>query len=279
MAFAATEGERFIGPLEFYAKAFATPAADPDWNSVSGFTELFETDPESPSNLNFVEEFLKRPSAKHLAPIGEDIISQDLNLQLMAKVVNLEHLAWAAGLTNASVEDKTGDTPTRLQLALGGYRQITWLNMLIRQRHPRLSSKWVGWHIIKGNMRLNGPIPYSICQHQEIPIFVQGVCLTSGDHEGKLTYPYEEYGAAGPYIFTILPASQSVGNAVTLNGYGFGASQGDSVVTFHDAKEAVTYYHWSDTSISVLIPTGAETGNVKVTVGGVDSNNVAYTIV
>jgi hypothetical protein len=35
---------------------------------------------------------------------------------------------------------------------------------------------------------------------------------------------------------------------------------------------------WSDTQISVTIPAGATTGQVRVTVGGVPSNGIQFTV-
>ena len=63
-------------------------------------------------------------------------------------------------------------------------------------------------------------------------------------------------------------------NITTIDGGGTG-----SVVTFNSAKEVAQYYTWTDTVITCLIPAAATTGNVKVTVGGTDSNNKSYTIV
>ena len=56
----------------------------------------------------------------------------------------------------------------------------------------------------------------------------------------------------------------------------FGATQGTSTVTFNGT--AATPTSWSATSIVVPVPTGATTGNVVVTVGGLASNGVAFTV-
>src|SRR5246500_2499497 len=56
----------------------------------------------------------------------------------------------------------------------------------------------------------------------------------------------------------------------------FGSTQGTSTVTFNGTAATVT--SWSATSIATSVPTGATTGNVVVTVGGVASNGVSFTV-
>jgi len=63
---------------------------------------------------------------------------------------------------------------------------------------------------------------------------------------------------------------------VTITGTNFGATQGASTVTFNGTAATVT--SWSATSIVAPVPNGATTGNVVVTVGGVASNGVNFTV-
>jgi PKD domain/IPT/TIG domain len=83
--------------------------------------------------------------------------------------------------------------------------------------------------------------------------------------------------AAGPSIRDITPTVAPVGGTLTINGSGFGANLGSSVSV--NGKQANLIYGWSSTEISLMIPTGATTGNVVVTVGGVKSNGSKLTIV
>jgi IPT/TIG domain len=83
--------------------------------------------------------------------------------------------------------------------------------------------------------------------------------------------------SAGPNISTLDPMSGAVGTAVIISGSGFGSSQGTSTVTFNGTS-AGTATNWSSTSISVKVPTGATTGPVVVTVGGVASNGAPFTV-
>lgn len=82
--------------------------------------------------------------------------------------------------------------------------------------------------------------------------------------------------AVAPGITSVSPNSGIVGTQVTIAGTTFGASQGTSTVTFNGTLAAVT--NWSNTQIVTSVPVGATTGNVVVTVGGLASNGVAFTV-
>ena len=79
-----------------------------------------------------------------------------------------------------------------------------------------------------------------------------------------------------PSITSLTPSSGPVGVVVTIAGTNFGATQGSSTVVFDNTTATPTA--WSNTSIQVPVPTGAATGNVVVTVSGVASNGVSFTV-
>jgi len=81
---------------------------------------------------------------------------------------------------------------------------------------------------------------------------------------------------AGPAITAIAPDSGAQGSLVTIEGSGFGASPASASVTFNGA--VATPKQWSDTSITVVIPAGAISGPVLVSVAGVASNSVKFTV-
>jgi hypothetical protein len=85
-----------------------------------------------------------------------------------------------------------------------------------------------------------------------------------------------ETRAQAPSITSLSPSSAAVGASVTIAGANFGSTQGASTVTFNGT--AATPTSWSAASVAVLVPTGATTGNVVVTVGGVASNGFAFTV-
>ncbi len=75
----------------------------------------------------------------------------------------------------------------------------------------------------------------------------------------------------------ISPTQGPVGSQVTLTGTGFGSSQGTNSLTFNGTTATATY--WTDTSITALVPSGATSGNVVVTVGGASSNAEQFTVI
>ena len=79
-----------------------------------------------------------------------------------------------------------------------------------------------------------------------------------------------------PSITALSRVSGAVGTSVEITGANFGESQGASTVTFNGPAASPT--SWSETRIEVLVPEGARTGAVVVTVGGVGSNGVPFTV-
>lgn len=94
----------------------------------------------------------------------------------------------------------------------------------------------------------------------------------NGDYDSTVTIPEILF----PFISSLSPATGSEGTTVTINGGEFGSSQGSSTVTFNGLTS--TPSSWSDTSISVPVPTGATTGPVIVTTGGQPTNSVTFTV-
>ena len=80
-----------------------------------------------------------------------------------------------------------------------------------------------------------------------------------------------------PVVTSLSPNSGAIGAAVTITGTNFGATQGTSTVRFNGTVATPT--SWNAASIVVPVPTGATTGPVVVTVGGVASNGVSFTVV
>ena len=83
--------------------------------------------------------------------------------------------------------------------------------------------------------------------------------------------------AAAPSITSLSPTSGAVGASITITGTNFGSTKGSSTVKFNGTIATTT--SWSNTSIAATVPTGATTGNVVVTVGGVASNGKSFTVV
>ena len=79
-----------------------------------------------------------------------------------------------------------------------------------------------------------------------------------------------------PSITALSANSGLVGDSITIAGTSFGGTQGASSISFNGL--AATPSVWTDTSITVPVPTGASTGPVLVTVNGVSSNLVGFTV-
>src|SRR4030067_74037 len=83
--------------------------------------------------------------------------------------------------------------------------------------------------------------------------------------------------AQTPSISSLSPTYGPVGTSVTITGTNFGATQGTSTVQFNGVS--VTPTSWSNTSISVTVPSGATPqGYVYVTVAGLTSGGKGFQI-
>jgi hypothetical protein len=80
----------------------------------------------------------------------------------------------------------------------------------------------------------------------------------------------------GPNITVLSPTTGPVGTPVTISGFNFGATQGGSSVSFNGVNATPT--SWSDKSIVAAVPPYASTGSVVVTVSGVISNALTFTV-
>jgi YD repeat-containing protein len=80
-----------------------------------------------------------------------------------------------------------------------------------------------------------------------------------------------------PILSSLAPASAHIGDAVTISGANFLATQGGSTVKFNGTTATPT--SWSDTAIVAPVPSGTTTGNVVVTVSSQPSNGLAFTLI
>ena len=86
--------------------------------------------------------------------------------------------------------------------------------------------------------------------------------------------PFTIEGA--PTVASLSPAKGPVGSTVIVNGSGFGAIQSGSTLSFNGVPAFVN--SWSDTSISAVVPAGASTGPVSVTVAGIGGPTSTFTL-
>ena len=102
------------------------------------------------------------------------------------------------------------------------------------------------------------------------PVFLELVNVNSNSMTFTVSAP------TTPTIISLTPSSGGIGIPVTIAGTNFGATQGTSTVTFNGIPAFVN--SWSAGSISANVPLMATTGPVIVTVGGVASNSVTFTV-
>jgi RHS repeat-associated protein len=79
-----------------------------------------------------------------------------------------------------------------------------------------------------------------------------------------------------PVINSLLPATGGPGSLITIQGTGFGSTQGTSSVKFYNGVPATEIFTWSDTAIKVKVPDVTGGGPVTVTVAGVTSNGMDF---
>jgi uncharacterized protein (TIGR02145 family) len=78
-------------------------------------------------------------------------------------------------------------------------------------------------------------------------------------------------------ITFINPAVAKVGEIITISGSGFGNSRGSSSVTFNNTA-VNEYKSWNNSELKVIIPAGASTGKIWITVDGIKSNDWYLTV-
>ncbi|MDP2364494.1 MAG: IPT/TIG domain-containing protein, partial [Ignavibacteria bacterium] len=71
---------------------------------------------------------------------------------------------------------------------------------------------------------------------------------------------------AVPSISSISPTSAEIGDQITISGTNFGRSQGSRSYVTVNGIRATVYLSWSQTSITVLVPSGTTEGPGKVSV-------------
>ena len=104
--------------------------------------------------------------------------------------------------------------------------------------------------------------------------------------EAIASAPYYPLSAIASFTFTITsgpptiaavsPGSGVVGKAVTISGSNFGSPQNSSTVILNG--QTMPVISWGGSTIVATVPTGATSGNIVVSVGGVNSNGFAFTV-
>ena len=80
-----------------------------------------------------------------------------------------------------------------------------------------------------------------------------------------------------PHICTIVPAIARINEIISVIGTNFRIKRGTSFVSI-DSITVSDYLSWSDTLIKIIIPKGAVSGKLSVTVYNIKSNVVDFTL-
>jgi RHS repeat-associated protein len=132
------------------------------------------------------------------------------------------------------------------------------------------------------SVRFNGASATSITSWSDTQIVA---AVPSAASTGPLTVVVNGIGSNQNFVFTLYnpvissldPPAGPVGGTITLNGSGFGTGQGSSMVKFNGVSASAT--SWSDTSVNATVPSGATSGPVTVTEGGVTSSGVQFNVI
>jgi hypothetical protein len=98
----------------------------------------------------------------------------------------------------------------------------------------------------------------------------------SNDPIGNVTLEAATLQYAPPAITNLSANSGSPGTAITISGSNFGLTQGSSTITFNGANGTAT--GWNSNSIVVPVPAAATSGPIVVTVRGVATNSMSFTV-
>jgi len=94
--------------------------------------------------------------------------------------------------------------------------------------------------------------------------------------QSNATTASSQFTVYNPIISSLSPPAAPVGGSIILQGSGFGSTQGTSSVKINAATASVT--SWSDTSVTVTVPSGATSGTVSLTESGITSNTVPFNL-
>ena len=110
-----------------------------------------------------------------------------------------------------------------------------------------------------------------------------GLAVTSGSVSALANAVFDNVSvssasAPAPVISSLSATAASIGSQVVISGTGFGATQGSSMMLLNGMQ--MTINSWSNTSISITIPSGATSGPLVVSVAPSmnDSNPVIFTV-
>lgn len=103
-----------------------------------------------------------------------------------------------------------------------------------------------------------------------------GICFTDTCLVSSAMLGLNQSGGTGPAIVLPSPISGPVGTRVSIAGTNFGTAQPSSTVSFNGVQAAIV--SWAPNQIVATVPTGATSGNIVVSVNGVNSNGYPFAV-
>jgi hypothetical protein len=103
-----------------------------------------------------------------------------------------------------------------------------------------------------------------------------GICFTDTCLVSSAMLGLNQSGGTGPFIVLASPLSGPVGTTVTIAGTNFGTPQPSSTVSFNGVQAAIV--SWTANQILATVPTGATSGDIVVSVNGVNSNGYPFAV-
>src|SRR5262249_31488115 len=109
-----------------------------------------------------------------------------------------------------------------------------------------------------------------------------GLAVAAGGSTSQTTATFDNVSLTlgtslpNPVITGLSRTSGSPGTSVTINGSGFGATQGSSTANFNGAAAAVT--NWGDNQIVAIVPQAASIGPVTVQEANITAQGPLFTV-
>jgi RHS repeat-associated protein len=145
------------------------------------------------------------------------------------------------------------------------YRNLPYWVKLVRSGNTFAgysSSDGVNW------VQVGSTVTISMSENYDI-----GLGVISGSNSSAATATFDNVSVTigtTPFVTGVSPVFGNIGATVTVTGSHFGTTQGTSTCNFNgSAASSVT--SWSDTQIVAVVPAGASTGPLSVTVNSIQS--------
>jgi hypothetical protein len=210
--------------------------------------------------------------------------------------INSSVLTWSNTIVTATVPTTfTAATLTDVIVNVGGSNSNTMTTAV----RPKLNTLSIGTGIVGSSVTLNGynfgaaqgistvlfgATSASVTSWSNTAVTVLVPTVAAGSQNITIVVGGETSGIIAytitPYIASVLPANEIIGNPVTVTGTNFGATQLTSILTLNSISVTPDIVSWSDTSIVFNIPTGTVDGTypVVITVNSEVSNSVNYQV-